>query len=264
MVSYPVLKPLWLTAFFFSSRRRHTIYWRDWSSDVCSSDLIEAFRPAVRIDDPLLDRDHRLELVSEGDRIDEVAHADPETAHLVLERGTDTPMRRAGSQVGFQFLLEAVDDLVVRHHDMRPVADAQVLLRVAVPARLLELLQELRRIDYHAVPDHVHGALSENARRQQMKRIQLLAHLDRVARVRAALEPHDDVGAIGKVVDDLPLAFVPKLGSYHNRRGHPNRRLNIATRLMVLWMAERATPDGGSALRSAIQCGGRRPRAITF
>src|SRR3712207_8510740 len=28
---------------FFSSRRRHTRYWRDWSSDVCSSDL--AFLP---------------------------------------------------------------------------------------------------------------------------------------------------------------------------------------------------------------------------
>src|SRR3712207_9120830 len=26
---------------FFSSRRRHTRYWRDWSSDVCSSDLEE-------------------------------------------------------------------------------------------------------------------------------------------------------------------------------------------------------------------------------
>src|SRR3712207_8443647 len=26
--------------FFFSSRRRHTRYWRDWSSDVCSSDLM--------------------------------------------------------------------------------------------------------------------------------------------------------------------------------------------------------------------------------
>src|SRR5947209_15585950 len=25
--------------FFFSSGRRHTRYWRDWSSDVCSSDL---------------------------------------------------------------------------------------------------------------------------------------------------------------------------------------------------------------------------------
>src|SRR3712207_7262893 len=27
--------------FFFSSKRRHTRYWRDWSSDVCSSDLTE-------------------------------------------------------------------------------------------------------------------------------------------------------------------------------------------------------------------------------
>src|SRR3712207_7703647 len=29
---------------FFSSRRRHTRYWRDWSSDVCSSDLDAEFR----------------------------------------------------------------------------------------------------------------------------------------------------------------------------------------------------------------------------
>src|SRR5690625_7568521 len=28
-----------LSCFFFSSRRRHTIWPRDWSSDVCSSDL---------------------------------------------------------------------------------------------------------------------------------------------------------------------------------------------------------------------------------
>src|SRR3712207_8592420 len=33
--------------FFFSSRRRHTRYWRDWSSDVCSSDLA--------LDDPVAD-----------------------------------------------------------------------------------------------------------------------------------------------------------------------------------------------------------------
>src|SRR5690606_40525495 len=29
----------WPTSFFFSSRRRHTRFSRDWSSDVCSSDL---------------------------------------------------------------------------------------------------------------------------------------------------------------------------------------------------------------------------------
>src|SRR3712207_2565441 len=31
--------------FFFSSRRRHTRYWRDWSSDVCSSDLDKEYLP---------------------------------------------------------------------------------------------------------------------------------------------------------------------------------------------------------------------------
>src|SRR5947209_13970127 len=31
--------PAITTCFFFSSRRRHTRYWRYWSSDVCSSDL---------------------------------------------------------------------------------------------------------------------------------------------------------------------------------------------------------------------------------
>src|SRR5258707_15152031 len=34
--------------FFFSSRRRHTRYWRDWSSDVCSSDLREFIHPEDR------------------------------------------------------------------------------------------------------------------------------------------------------------------------------------------------------------------------
>src|SRR3712207_9269110 len=37
---------------FFSSRRRHTRYWRDWSSDVCSSDLrpLEGTWPYLWID----------------------------------------------------------------------------------------------------------------------------------------------------------------------------------------------------------------------
>src|SRR3712207_8754638 len=35
--------------FFFSSRRRHTRYWRDWSSDVCSSDLVDGLEATRRI-----------------------------------------------------------------------------------------------------------------------------------------------------------------------------------------------------------------------
>src|SRR3712207_8513027 len=41
-----LLLVLELDSFFFSSRRRHTRYWRDWSSDVCSSDLPT---PSVRL-----------------------------------------------------------------------------------------------------------------------------------------------------------------------------------------------------------------------
>src|SRR3712207_2048342 len=37
-----------LCFFFFSSRRRHTRYWRDWSSDVCSSDLWADFLALLR------------------------------------------------------------------------------------------------------------------------------------------------------------------------------------------------------------------------
>src|SRR3712207_6960674 len=35
--------------FFFSSRRRHTRYWRDWSSDVCSSDLVDVTGAEVAV-----------------------------------------------------------------------------------------------------------------------------------------------------------------------------------------------------------------------
>src|SRR5947209_19766859 len=39
------MRPLLMCScgFFFSRRRRHTRYWRDWSSDVCSSDLLQTF-----------------------------------------------------------------------------------------------------------------------------------------------------------------------------------------------------------------------------
>src|SRR3712207_2124445 len=56
--------------FFFSSRRRHTRYWRDWSSDVCSSDLADPRevdpRPGAAAEDapflgvPVEDRLHRV------------------------------------------------------------------------------------------------------------------------------------------------------------------------------------------------------------
>src|SRR6266542_4736934 len=62
--------------FFFSSRRRHTRCYRDWSSDVCSSDLDEesalARAQALEYD---LERSHRVVVVEGRGRAD--GDADP-------------------------------------------------------------------------------------------------------------------------------------------------------------------------------------------
>src|SRR5215203_6331420 len=46
--------------FFFSSRRRHTRYWRDWSSDVCSSDLALLIGLAERRPDVIVEAAQEL------------------------------------------------------------------------------------------------------------------------------------------------------------------------------------------------------------
>src|SRR5690606_41203039 len=49
-VTGPYLQGLTVTGFFFfSSRRRHTRFSRDWSSDVCSSDLLDPGRLDFRV-----------------------------------------------------------------------------------------------------------------------------------------------------------------------------------------------------------------------
>src|SRR3712207_7222829 len=58
--------------FFFSSRRRHTRYWRDWSSDVWSSDLRDPIRAGElnqeEIDRGQADPDYRLRIQKEPDQ----------------------------------------------------------------------------------------------------------------------------------------------------------------------------------------------------
>src|SRR5439155_8741209 len=46
-----ILTPREIFFFFFSSRRRHTRWPRDWSSDVCSSDLVALREVLVHRDD---------------------------------------------------------------------------------------------------------------------------------------------------------------------------------------------------------------------
>src|SRR5207253_3324336 len=61
--------------FFFSSRRRHTRWPRDWSSDVCSSDLVAARAGA------------RITIIHRGSRPLEAF--DPDLVDLLVKRTRD-------------------------------------------------------------------------------------------------------------------------------------------------------------------------------
>src|SRR5690349_23059890 len=59
VIFYLYLFSLFLFFFFFSSRRRHTRSLRDWSSDVCSSDLTPALIAAYLTGLPMRERTKR-------------------------------------------------------------------------------------------------------------------------------------------------------------------------------------------------------------
>src|SRR5207245_7566083 len=59
--------------FFFSSRRRHTRCYRDWSSDVCSSDLVGAKqRQPLHLNGVLLQNSSELRISSAVGALDRV------------------------------------------------------------------------------------------------------------------------------------------------------------------------------------------------
>src|SRR6476620_10269956 len=98
-----------LVFFFFSSRRRHTRYWRDWSSDVCSSDLVEEVQ-----DEPEGREDRDQQQQRRCRRRGEDASAGDDAHRDGRERD------RVGRDAG---LFEAADDRVEAADDarLRPV-----------------------------------------------------------------------------------------------------------------------------------------------
>src|SRR5438067_4584938 len=101
--------------FFFSSRRRHTRSKRDWSSDVCSSDLVTA-TGAVAVGDPADDATEMGPLISADHRERVASFVDGD----VLFRG-DVP-----EGPGYWYpctLVEATnDDRIAREEVFGPVA----------------------------------------------------------------------------------------------------------------------------------------------
>src|SRR5947209_14291141 len=85
--------------FFFSSRRRHTRYWRDWSSDVCSSDLPLMIETVL--DDPVGVPERRVDVaaaVHDMRERDVGAHVRMRQRRSALQRFHRSEERRVGKE----------------------------------------------------------------------------------------------------------------------------------------------------------------------
>src|SRR5437879_10270453 len=99
--------------FFFSSRRRHTRYIGDWSSDVCSSDLSSSCRAATGSPPP--------------------------------ERGPPSPLRPSGTPAGsLEQRLDLAEQRVLLHLQPDPPARARQLA-LELHAPVLAALGEIGR-----------------------------------------------------------------------------------------------------------------------
>ena len=122
-------------------------------------------------------------------------------------------------------LLELVEQHVVRHDEVGPVADEQVLAVESGRGKAVELGDERRGVDDHAVAEQVAGAGVEDARRDQVQ-LEVAVRVDHgVAGVVPATVANDEIGLVGKVVDHAALSFVAPLGADDGDDGH-----GVATR----------------------------------
>src|SRR5215203_6352910 len=109
--------------FFFSSRRRHTRYWRDWSSDVCSSDLV-ALLEKLRVLEALFACDLPLQIIPavmqgnlpEALEMVEALDRYPLTAVLVLPPYFFKPASPQGLRRFFEPVLETTSHPLILYH----------------------------------------------------------------------------------------------------------------------------------------------------
>src|SRR5438874_13335645 len=114
---------LFAVVFFFSSRRRHTRSLRDWSSDVCSSDLVVAGQAAIiippenftirrRVDGPNNASVHTKE--SDGNDVTEVYYVLEGSATYTTGGSMPDPKNRtAGIKGGQTVKLQPGDVMVI-------------------------------------------------------------------------------------------------------------------------------------------------------
>ena len=155
----------------------------------------------------------------------EILHADGAAADLVFIGRADAAAGGADLAFAGGFLTQLIQLAMQRQDERGVFGDAQVLARDgdALAFETLDLVAQRPGIDDDAVADDAELALAHHARGQQRQLVGVAADDQRVAGVVAALEAHDDIGALRQPVHDLTFALVAPLGADHDNVRHSSR-----------------------------------------
>ena len=171
-------------------------------------------------EDLALELECPFDLLGQDLLVEEVLDPDADPVHLVGVRRADAAAGGADLAAAEEPLGDLVEGAVVVGDDVRVGADLEP---AGVGAALLEpvdLVEEHLEVDDDAVADDRRAARREDAARQQVERIFLVADHHRVAGVVAAVELDDVVHSAAQVVGRLALALVAPLGADDHDRWH--------------------------------------------
>ena len=113
------------------------------------------------------------------------------------------------------------------HHAVRRKQHVRAIADEEVPAHRhsrrfesLDLGQQRAGIDHQSVADHRLLARPQDAARDQLEDVFLLADEDGVAGIVPALIARDDIELLGEEIDDLPFTLVAPLGAQDDYVSH--------------------------------------------
>ena len=175
---------------------------------------VKFVRVAICIKDSLLQRYEEFEFVGEDVLVYQVSHPDAQPRDLVCIGRPNPTSCRADFGTFSHPLLGTVQYPVIRHDDVRPVADPQILRAHSTRLEVVQFLDEDSRVDDHSVPDDSKLARPQDAGRKMMQREQFLADFDGVPSVVPSLESHDHVGLVRQEIDNLTFALISPLRAY--------------------------------------------------
>ena len=96
----------------------------------------------------------RRDALAKAGGVDQVLHANAGSGVFVGIGGADAASRGAQGLTAAQLFFESVEQQVIRHHQVGAGADVHIVRSDAQAAHGVELLDEGRGVDHHAVAQH--------------------------------------------------------------------------------------------------------------